>query len=112
MNEAVKFALYFVIGGLIVMLTTYFGTKGNGLAAAFITQFPSMTLLAFYLIYRNGGNEAVASYARGFVYTVPAWVLYIVIVYFFCDRVGAFWSLAMGVGVYMTTSFLFSLLRA
>jgi uncharacterized membrane protein (GlpM family) len=112
MNETMKLAFYFLVGGLVVTLTAYYGTKGNGLAAAFITQFPSMTVLAFYLIYRNGGNDAVLNYASGFLYTVPAWVLYVMIVYFFCGRLGAFWSLAMGVGVYMGASFLFSLLKA
>jgi uncharacterized membrane protein (GlpM family) len=105
MSEALKLVVYFVLGGTLVTASVYFGEKGRGLAAAFISQFPSMTVLTFYLIYRSGGNTAVVDYAKGFLYVVPPWILYVLIVYFLCARIGPLWSLALGVGTYMLASF-------
>ena len=62
---------YFLIGGLIVTLTTYFGAKGQGFLAAFVIQFPSLTVLSFLLMYRAGGKTPVIDYAKTLVYTIP-----------------------------------------
>ena len=51
---ALEYIGYFLIGGLIVSLTTYFGAKGHGFVAAFVSQFSSLTVLTFFLIYRAG----------------------------------------------------------
>jgi uncharacterized membrane protein (GlpM family) len=108
-SDTTKFIIYFILGGLIVALSVHYGSKGNGLLAAFITQFPSISVLAFYLMYRDGGHAAVSGYAKGFLITIPPWVLYVLIVYFFCERIGAIASLTIGVTLYMFTSWLLSL---
>ena len=94
---------YFVIGGLIVSLTTYYGAKGQGFLAAFVSQFPSLTVLTFFLIYRAGGKVPVINYAKSFVYTIPPWILYVLAVVFLCDRIGIWWSLTIGVTLYVVT---------
>ena len=92
---------YFLIGGLIVSLTTYVGAKGEGFLAAFVIQFPSLTVLSFLLMYRAGGKAPVIDYAKSLVYTIPPWVLYVLTVVFLCDRIGIWWALVLGVGLYM-----------
>jgi len=92
---------YFLIGGLIVSLTTYFGAKGHGFMAAFVSQFPSLTVLTFFLIYRAGGKAPVIDYAKSFIYTIPPWILYIGAVMFLCDRIGIWWSLSIGIALYV-----------
>ena len=94
---------YFLIGGLIVMLTTYFGAKGQGFLAAFVSQFPSLTVLTFILIYRAGGKPQVIEYAKSFIYTIPPWLLYVAAVVLLCDRIGIWWSLAIGISLYVCT---------
>lgn len=96
---------YFVIGGIIVSLATYFGAKGHGFAAAFVSWFPSLSILTFILIYRAGGKEPVIEYAKSFIYTLPPWILYVISVVFLCDRIGIWWSLAIGVGLYIGICF-------
>ncbi len=108
MSDTTRFIVYFLFGGLIVALAVHYGSKGNGLLAAFITQFPSISVLAFYLMYRASGHEAVAGYAKGFLTTIPPWVLYVLIVYFLCERIGAIASLILGVSAYMISSWLLS----
>lgn len=92
---------YFLIGGLIVSLTTYFGSKGQGFLAAFVIQFPSLTVLSFLLMYRAGGKTPVIDYAKSLVYTIPPWVLYVLTVVVLCDRIGIWWALVLGVVLYM-----------
>lgn len=101
-----QFLGYFLLGGLIVSLASYYGGKGQGFIAAFVSQFPSLTVLTFILIYRTGGKEPVISYAKSFVYTVPPWILYVFTVVLLCDRIGIWWALAIGVGLYVGTSML------
>ncbi len=100
----IEYAAYFVVGGLVVSLTTYYGAKGQGFAAALISMFPSMTVLIFFLLYRAGGNDSVVGYAKSLVYVVPPWVLYVCTVAFLCERIGIWWSLAMGVALYCFSS--------
>ncbi len=92
---------YFLIGGLIVSATTYFGAKGHGFLAAFVIQFPSLTVLSFLLIYLAGGKTPVIDYAKSLVYTIPPWVLYVLTVVVLCDRIGIWWALVLGVGLYI-----------
>lgn len=111
MAEPLKLFLTFIIGGSVVTLATYFGSKGNGMLAAFITQFPSISVLAFYIIYKNGGTPAVVNYVEGFLIVVPPWILYAVIMYFLTPRIGVIYSLIIGVGSYMATAFGLSKLK-
>jgi hypothetical protein len=101
-----EFIGYFLIGGLIVSLTTHFAARGHGFLGAFVSQFPSVTVLTFLLIYRAGGKIPVINYAKSFVYTIPPWILYVAAVVFLCDRIGIWWSLLIGVALYVGTSLL------
>lgn len=106
-----EFVGYFVVGGLVVSLTTYFGSKGQGFLAAFISMFPSLTVLVFFLLYRAGGKESVINYARSLIYVVPPWVLYVVVVWFLCERIGVLWSIILGIAFYLGSSVLVNQLR-
>jgi len=99
-----EFIGYFIIGGLVVSLTTYYGARGHSFLAAFISQFPSMTVLIFFLLYRTGSKQAVINYAKSFLYVLPPWILYICVVAFLCDRIGIWWSLALGIVLYFGVS--------
>ncbi len=99
-----EFIAYFIIGGLVVSTTAIIGAKGHGMLAAFISQFPSMTVLVFVLMQRSGGTDKVINYARSFFYVVPPWLLYIGCVVFLCERIGIWWALGIGVAAYMAAS--------
>src|SRR5256712_11911278 len=72
-----KYALYFVIGGTVVSLTTYLGSLGRSWLAAFITTFPALTGLTFILMYLNVGVEPTVPYARNLLYFVVPWPAYV-----------------------------------
>ena len=102
---------HFILGGLVVSLTTYFGSKGQGFVAAFISMFPSMSVLTFFLLYHAGGKASVLGYAKSLGYAVPAWLLYVCAVALLCDRVGISVSLTVGVTLYLIGSACLNLLR-
>ncbi len=99
-----RFICYFIIGGLVVSLTTYYGSKGQGFIAAFISMFPSMSVLIFILLYFSGGRLSVIGYAKNLAYVVPSWILYVFTVALLCERIGIWLSLTAGIGLYITVS--------
>lgn len=99
-------ALYFVIGGLVVALTTYFGSQAKGLIAAFVAFLPSVTLLTISTIYLHGGQQAASSYLRSMIVLTPAWVLYVIATLLLLPRLGLIPALAIGVAVYIGASLL------
>jgi uncharacterized membrane protein (GlpM family) len=95
MGEFGKYVLYFLLGGTIVSLSTYLGSQGKSFLAAFASTFPAITGATFILIYLNGGNEAVVSYAKNLLWFVPPWIVYVVTMILGIPRIG-FWPAMIG----------------
>ena len=90
-----KYALYFIIGGTVVSLTTYLGSLGRSWLAAFVTTFPALTGITFILMYLNAGVEPTVPYARNLLYFVIPWLAYVGFYLVTIDRLG-FWFALMG----------------
>jgi len=90
-----KYALYFVIGGTVVSLTTYLGSLGKSWLAAFVTTFPALTGLTFVLMYLNAGVEPTVPYARNLLYFVVPWLAYVGFYLVAINRLG-FWLALTG----------------
>jgi len=103
--DARLLALYFVLGGTIVTLITYFGSQGKGLLAAFVALFPSITIVTLITIYFNGGVGATVSYFKGLLFLIPAWILYVVAMIFILPRWGIVPSVLIGVFLYVSVAF-------
>ena len=95
MSELGKYALYFLLGGTIVSLSTYLGSQGKSFLAAFASTFPAITGATFILIYLNGGNDAIVSYAKNLLWFVPPWIVYVVFMIAGIPRFG-FWPAMVG----------------
>ncbi len=106
-----KYIFYFIVGGLVVSSTAYYGSTGRGFIAALISMFPSMTVLTFSLIYRAGGQASVVDYAKNLVYGVPPWILYVFTVAWLCEHIGIWRSLTLGIVIYLAASFCISHFR-
>ena len=90
-----KYALYFIIGGTVVSLTTYLGSLGKSWLAAFVTTFPALTGITFILMYLNAGVEPTVPYARNLLYFVVPWLAYVGFYLITIDRFG-FWLALTG----------------
>lgn len=100
-SESLKYLIYFILGGLIVTLATYFGSEKKGLIAAFFAMFPFVTAFTIFTIYSAAGNEAVAYYVKGLLLLTPAWILYLIFVLYLLPKYNFWISLAIGVTIYM-----------
>jgi len=99
-------ALYFVIGGLVVSLVTYFGSQGKSELAVFIAFLPGTTLITLITIYLGGGTGAAVSYAKSMLILLPAWVFYVLGVIFLLPRLGLAVSMLVSVAVYVVAAIL------
>lgn len=95
MGELGKYVLYFLLGGTIVSVSTYLGSQGKSFLAAFASTFPAITGATFILIYLNGGNDAIVSYAKHLLWFVPPWVVYVITMILGVPRMG-FWPAMIG----------------
>ena len=95
MNDLVKYAVYFLLGGTIVSISTYLGSQGKSFLAAFASTFPAITGATFVLIYLNGGNDAIVNYAKNLLWFVPPWIVYVTTMIVGIPRFG-FWPSMVG----------------
>src|SRR5512136_2251223 len=98
--------LYFLVGGATVAITTYFGTRGQGLLAAFVGVFPGVTVITFCAIYFQSGTAAVTSYAKGMLILLPPWILYVLGIIFLLPRIGLVPGLISSVAAYVLVALL------
>jgi hypothetical protein len=101
MNELMKAVLYFVLGGLMVSLSTYIGAQGRGFLAAFVSTFPAITGTTFILIYVSGGTEHTVTYAKYLLWLAPAWVIYVGFIIFTLNRLGFWLTMVSALTLYM-----------
>ena len=99
-----KFVLYFLLGGLIVTFGAYFGAKGRGFWAAFITLLPSITILTFIFSYSGGGISAAQNYAKGLITVIPAWILYALVMIYLLPKTNIYLSLLAGMFIFISAS--------
>lgn len=98
--------LYFIIGGLTVAGTVFFGSRGQGLVAAFVGVFPAVTAVTFCAMYLQGGTAPVVSYAKGMLILLPPWVLYVIGMVTLTPKIGFVFALVASVGAYVVFSLL------
>lgn len=101
MSELMKYALYFVLGGLLVSVSTYLGTMGRGFLAAFASTFPAITGATFILIYLNGGPGPTLSYTTHLLWFVPPWIAYVGFIIVVLPRFGFWPAMTGGLAIYM-----------
>ncbi|MCP9448297.1 MAG: DUF3147 domain-containing protein [Nitrospira sp.] len=101
MNELVKYAVYFLLGGTIVSVSTYLGAQGKSFLAAFASTFPAITGATFVLMYLNGGSDAIVGYARNLLWFVPPWIVYVTVMIAGVPRLGFWPTMAGSLVLYM-----------
>ena len=95
---------YFVIGGVIVSVVTYFGSQAKSELAAFIAFLPSISVITLCTIYFASGTEAAVSYARSMLILLPPWLLYVIGVIFLLPRIGLAGSLLVSIAAYVAVA--------
>lgn len=101
-----KYVLYFLMGGAIVSVVTYFASHAKGLLAAFIANLPVITFITFLTIYYESGQDAVISYAKGLLIMLLPWLVYIFAVILLSQRVSFIPSLLVGLVLYLILGYI------
>ncbi len=101
MNDSTKYALYFLLGGTIVSLSTYLGAQGRGFLVAFASTFPAITGVTFLLIYLSGGTDPTLVYAKHLLWFVAPWVAYVLFIIVSLPGFGFWTAMGGGLVVYM-----------
>ncbi len=99
-----KYALYFIIGGTVVSVSTWAGSLGRSWLAAFVTTFPALTGLTFILMYLNAGVEPTVPYARNLLYFIVPWVVYVGFYIVAIDRLGFWLTWASAIALFIAVS--------
>ncbi|MDI9437316.1 MAG: DUF3147 domain-containing protein [Euryarchaeota archaeon] len=108
MDDGLKLLIYFLVGGSILTLVTYFGSKDKGILAAFIAMFPAVTTMSIITIYSEAGGLLVLDYVKGLLLLSPVWMVFLLCVYFFLPKQGLLVALGAGIMVYILVAvFLF-----
>jgi len=105
-SMGLKYLCYFLVGGTVVTVVTYYASHSRTLFAAFIANLPAMTLITFLMIYREAGEAAVVPYAKGLLIMLVPWLLYIFAVLILTPRIGMVPSLLTGLTFYVAIAYL------
>lgn len=98
---ALRYLLYFLLGGCIVSLVSYFGATKRTLLSSFIATLPCLSLATLILIYKEGGMGAAVSYGKGLILFTPAWLCYVGTVIFLLPRCQMWKALTVSVMAYL-----------
>ena len=101
-----KYVLYFIAGGALISLVTYYASNARSLLAAFLANLPVMTFITFLTIYHEAGEKVVVPYAKGLLIMLFPWLTYIFAVILLTPRMGLIPSLAAGVASYFVFAYL------
>jgi uncharacterized membrane protein (GlpM family) len=104
MGESLKFILYFIIGGSILTLITYFGSKDKGILAAFIALFPMVTIMSIVTIYSEAGSLPVLDYVKGLLILTPVWIIFLICIAYFLPKQGLLVAIGIGLVIYVVIS--------
>ena len=96
-----QYFIYFLIGGTVVTVVAYIGSRSNGFLAALVASLPILFLLNVLLMYRNGGVTTSLDYARGSLLFVPAFVCYATLTVWLLPRLGMPEALLPGLPIYL-----------
>ena len=100
-GEIIKYVVYFILGGFIVVIATYFGSEKQGLLAAFFAMFPFVTAFTLFTVYSTAGLDAVSSYIIGLLILTPVWILYLICIFYMLPKYGFGISIGFGVVIYI-----------
>jgi len=96
-----KYVFYFLIGGIVISVVTYFASHARPLLAAFLANMPVITLVTFLTIYYEGGQKVIVPYAKGLVMMMLPWLMYVFTIIFLTPRLGFLPSLTTGLALYV-----------
>ena len=101
MSEGLKYAVYFILGGLLVSLSTYLGSHGKGFLAALASTLPVISGLTFILVYLNAGSGPTISFGKNLIWLSPPWFVYVGTMIVAVPKFGFWPAYGLAIGLYL-----------
>ena len=79
MDQLIRFFLYFLLGGSMMMATSYINETGRGGLAAMIASLPIFFLTTAMVAYLTAGPETAFTYSRGMVIANVPWLAAVIV---------------------------------
>ena len=79
----------FLAGGAVVAAVSFVSSKTNGLTAALVGSVPVLFMINLAAVYHNGGLDASLDYARGSLFWLPFFVLFVLCTLWLLPRIGS-----------------------
>ena len=100
--------IYFFTGGIITVLIVLLEKSGYRLLSGLATLMPVFTLVSYIFIGESQGGVAVAKHSQFvLIGTLVTWVPYMIVIGILAPRLGAYRSIAIGMGVFTLLALLF-----
>jgi membrane protein GlpM len=97
-------AVRFVVGGGLVLFVSFLGKTRYPYVAGLAVLFPIVTFVGYYFLsaqMHGRGLQGVVLYG---IFSVPALVAYLLVVYFTIDRLPAWQSLLLGLAAWVAVA--------
>jgi hypothetical protein len=101
MTEWAKYALYFILGGSLVSLSTYLGSHSKSFLAALASTLPVISGVTFILVYLNAGSAPTVSFAKNLIWLSPPWFLYVGTMIAAVPKLGFWPAYGLAIGLYV-----------
>ena len=101
MTEWAKYALYFILGGSLVSLSTYLGSHSKSFLAALASTLPVISGVTFILVFLNAGSAPTVSFAKNLIWLSPPWFLYVGTMIAAVPKFGFWPAYALAIGLYV-----------
>jgi len=101
MTEWAKYALYFILGGSLVSLSTYLGSHSKSFLAALASTLPVISGVTFILVYLNAGSAPTISFAKNLIWLSPPWFLYVGTMIAAVPKLGFWPAYGLAIGLYV-----------
>ena len=100
--------LYFLTGGIVTVAIVLLEKSGHRLLSGFAALMPIFTLVSYIFIGESEGGVAVSKHSMFvLVGTLVSWVPYMLVISYLAPKIGAYKSIAIGMGVFTALALLF-----
>lgn len=96
-----QYILCFIFGGSIVALVAYLSSRGNPLLATLVANIPVLFLIDIFLVYRAGGLSGSLIFAKGVLFLLPVFMLFVITTILLLPRLGMPMALLPSMLVYL-----------
>ena len=101
MTNVTHLVIQFIIAGSAVVGVSLAAEKlQSNFLAALLLMFPAITIVSTYFVATSLGNSVAADVLLNALYLLPIWIIYVIALYYFLNKMDTVPALALGILVF------------